>query len=142
MDNMTFVLFGGTGDLAKRKIYPALFNLYIDKKMPETFSIIALGRKETTHAEFQQVVAKSLETFSRRAASDEAQLKAFLETVRYAALDAEQPGGFQQAAYPRGTTRTRIEHSGQPRLFYLSVAPEFFETIAFNIKDSGLGSTT
>lgn len=140
MDNMTFVLFGGTGDLAKRKIYPALFNLYIDKKMPETFSIIALGRKETSHAEFQQVVAKSLETFSRRKANDQAVLNAFLETIRYAALDAGNLEDFNKL-------RTLVEQREQElnisdnRLFYLSVAPEFFETIAFNIKDSGLGST-
>lgn len=38
MEPTTIVLFGATGDLAKRKIYPALYNLYLEKKLPETFS--------------------------------------------------------------------------------------------------------
>lgn len=38
MEASTFVLFGATGDLAKRKIYPALFNLYLDGKLPQVFS--------------------------------------------------------------------------------------------------------
>ena len=46
MESMTFVLFGATGDLAKRKIYPALYNLYLDKKMPQAISVFGLGRKE------------------------------------------------------------------------------------------------
>jgi len=39
---MTFVLFGATGDLAKRKIYPALFNLYLNQKLPDSFLIIGV----------------------------------------------------------------------------------------------------
>ena len=46
MESMTFVLFGATGDLAKRKIFPALYNLYLDQKMPQSISIIGLGRRE------------------------------------------------------------------------------------------------
>ena len=45
MEAMTFVLFGATGDLAKRKIFPALYNLYLDQKMPQPISIIGLGRR-------------------------------------------------------------------------------------------------
>ncbi|MEI2375261.1 glucose-6-phosphate dehydrogenase, partial [Priestia megaterium] len=38
VDSMTFILFGATGDLAKRKIFPALYNLFLDKKLPSSFS--------------------------------------------------------------------------------------------------------
>jgi len=66
MDAMTFVLFGATGDLAKRKIYPALYNLYMDQKMPKSFSVIGLGRRELSDADFQANVEKSLHEFSRQ----------------------------------------------------------------------------
>lgn len=46
MEPTSIILFGATGDLAKRKIYPALYNLYIEQKLPETFSLIGLGRRE------------------------------------------------------------------------------------------------
>lgn len=42
VDSMTFVLFGGTGDLAKRKIFPALFNLYLTNKLPSSFLVIGI----------------------------------------------------------------------------------------------------
>ncbi|MCJ8012130.1 glucose-6-phosphate dehydrogenase [Paenibacillus sp. KQZ6P-2] len=139
MDNMTFVLFGGTGDLARRKIYPALFNLYIDHKMPESFSIIAMGRKEQSHADFQQIVAKSLQTFSRRGANDPAVMDAFLQSIRYSSLNVNNVEDYSKL---RGLVESRekeLNISGN-RIFYLSVAPEFFETIASNIKESGLDS--
>lgn len=141
MDNMTFVLFGGTGDLAKRKIYPALYNLFIDKKMPEAFSIIALGRREQSSADFQQNVAKSLQTFSRRTVNDPAALEAFLQTIRYTVLDANQVEDYHKL---RSLVESREQELNIPqnRMFYLSVAPEFFDVIALNIKDSGLGSTS
>ncbi len=40
MDAMTFVLFGATGDLAKRKIFPALYNLYLDEKLPRQLQLL------------------------------------------------------------------------------------------------------
>ncbi|OQP18318.1 hypothetical protein B1694_17390, partial [Geobacillus zalihae] len=46
MDSMTFILFGATGDLAKRKIFPALYNLFLDQKMPQPFSIIGVSKRE------------------------------------------------------------------------------------------------
>lgn len=63
---MTFVLFGATGDLAKRKIYPALYNLYRDQKIPKPISVIGLGRREVSHLDFQKRVKESIDTFSRR----------------------------------------------------------------------------
>ena len=53
MESMTFVLFGATGDLAKRKIFPALYNLYLDQKLPQSISIIGLGRREISDYDFQ-----------------------------------------------------------------------------------------
>ena len=41
MQDMTFVLFGATGDLAQRKLFPALYNLFLDGKIPDSISIVA-----------------------------------------------------------------------------------------------------
>ena len=70
MEPTTFVLFGATGDLAKRKIYPALYNLFIDQKLPRSFSLIGLGRRELSDEAFQANVEQSLRNFSRREAKD------------------------------------------------------------------------
>lgn len=56
MESMASVLFGATGDLIKRKIFPALSNLYLDQKMPKPIMNIGLGRREMSVQEFQMYV--------------------------------------------------------------------------------------
>lgn len=62
----TIIIFGATGDLAKRKLFPAFYNLYIDGRMPEQFNIVALGASENTNKNFRNYVVENLENFSRR----------------------------------------------------------------------------
>lgn len=140
LDSLTFVLFGATGDLAKRKIFPSLFNLFLDRKMPNSFTIIGLGRREWSDEIFQQHVEKSLQSFSIRSKNVEAsKIKKFLSSFHYSPLDVTDNEGYKQVL---NLIQKREEEFGIPenRLFYLSVAPEFFDVIALNIKKSGLGS--
>ncbi|MBT2757902.1 glucose-6-phosphate dehydrogenase [Mesobacillus foraminis] len=141
MESMTFVLFGATGDLAKRKIYPALYNLYLDQKSPQTMSIIGLGRGEIEHRDFQKKVKEAILTFSRRLEHDESGLEGFLDAFRYSSLNVNNTEDYQKLLK---TVKEREEDLGikQNRMFYLSVAPEFFDTIALNTKESGLGQTS
>jgi glucose-6-phosphate 1-dehydrogenase len=137
---MTFVLFGATGDLAKRKIYPALFNLFLNKKLPDSFLIIGVGRSELTDDDFQIRVKESLIIYSRHLINDKSQIKEFIKAFRYSRLNVTNAeeyknllGLVQQSEKERNITENRM--------FYLSVAPEFFDVIASNIKESGLSST-
>ncbi|WP_138495566.1 glucose-6-phosphate dehydrogenase [Paenibacillus pinistramenti] len=138
MEPVTFILFGATGDLAKRKIYPALYNLFLDHKLPRSFSLVGLGRRELNDESFRSNVEQSLHEFSRRKVQD-AGLQAFLQAFRYSVLNIGHPEDYTKL-------RTLVEEREQAlqlpanRLFYLSVGPEFFEPIAANIHQSGLGS--
>ncbi|MED4600408.1 glucose-6-phosphate dehydrogenase [Paenibacillus validus] len=140
MDPITFVLFGSTGDLAKRKIFPALYNLFLEQKLPQSFSVIGLGRKTFTDAEFQHYVEQSLRTFSRRKPEAQERLEEFLDCIRYYALDVTNKEGYVGLLK---LIQEREEQLNIPenRMFYLSVAPEFFDVIASRIKESGLGET-
>ncbi|TWI58094.1 glucose-6-phosphate dehydrogenase [Halalkalibacter nanhaiisediminis] len=140
MDSMTFVLFGATGDLAKRKIFPALYNLFLDGNMPTSFSVIGLGRREMSHDEFQARVEDSLVTFSRRQTDDQSKMEGFLKAFRYNALDVNNPDDYKKLLQ---TIQQREEELTIPenRMFYLSVAPEFFDKIAYQIKESGIATT-
>lgn len=60
------VIFGGTGDLAKRKLFPAFQNLYLDGRMSEKFQIIALGRAEKTNEDFHDYVLENLNLFQEK----------------------------------------------------------------------------
>ena len=141
MDSMTFVLFGATGDLAKRKIFPALFNLFIEQKMPETFSIVGVGIDELSDDYFQKHVEDSIRSFTRSSLFVEDKLYKFSSAVRYTQLDVTNQEGYKKLF-------TVIENREQElkipenRMFYLSVAPKFFAEIALHVNESGLGSTT
>jgi len=139
MEPTTFVLFGATGDLAKRKIYPALYNLFVRGKLPAAFSVIGLGRREWTDDSFQANVEQSLRRFSRTKPDDAEQLGRFLQAFRYCVLDIGREADYLKLL---DLVKKREEELGIPenRLFYLSVGPEFFEPIADNIRSSGLGS--
>lgn len=136
----TFVLFGATGDLAKRKIYPALFNLFLDQSLPGSFSVIGLGRRELSNEVFQNQVQESLKYFSRREASDPVTLNAFLSAFQYSVLDVSRKEDYGKLLQ-HIERREKELNIPENRMFYLSVGPEFFEIIATNIKESGLGST-
>ncbi|WP_077620270.1 glucose-6-phosphate dehydrogenase [Bacillus sinesaloumensis] len=141
MESMTFVLFGSTGDLAKRKIFPALYNLFIDNKLPQHISIIGLGRAELSQRDFQDRVKESIFSFSRRLEHDPDGLEGFLDSFRYQALDVTNRQGYKPLLdlVKQREAELKIREN---RVFYLSVAPEFFDVIALNIKESGLGNTT
>ncbi|PLS08452.1 glucose-6-phosphate dehydrogenase [Neobacillus cucumis] len=140
MESMTFVLFGATGDLAKRKIYPALYNLYIDQKLPQPISIIGLGRGKLSHFDFQEKVKESILEFSRRLEHDASQMGEFLNAFRFSTLDVNKTEDYQKLLKLVKEREEELQMK-EHRMFYLSVAPEFFDIIALNIKNSGLGET-
>ena len=63
---VTIVIFGGAGDLAHRKLIPALYNLYVDGLLPPRFAVLGAGRKETSDAEYREFAADGVKKFSRR----------------------------------------------------------------------------
>lgn len=138
MEPTTFVLFGATGDLAKRKIYPALYNLFLDQKLPHPFSLVGLGRRELSDESFQAHVEQSIRTFSRREAGA-SEMKRFLDAFRYSVLNVDRKADYEKLRQWIEQREEELRMSPN-RMFYLSVAPELFETIAANIQESGLGS--
>lgn len=137
---MTFVLFGATGDLAKRKIFPALFNLFLDQKLPDSFLVIGVGLEELSDVDFQTRVKESIFTFSRHLLNDKSKKEEFSMVFRYSQLDVTNAEGYKKLLQ-LVQQNERERNIKENRMFYLSVAPEFFDVIALNIKESGLGST-
>lgn len=140
MDSMTFVLLGATGDLANRKIIPALYNLFVEQKMPTFFSLIGVSITELTDTVFHTHVEQSVKIYSESAAYDQSKIKKFLQTIRYCQLDVTNESEYKKLL-DLVKRREKELHIPENRLFYMSVAPKFFDVIAMNIKKSGLGLT-
>jgi glucose-6-phosphate 1-dehydrogenase len=141
MDGMTFILFGATGDLAKRKIFPAIYNLFLDEKLPRAFAVFGTGRRDMSDEDFRAHVEQSVKTFSRRWEDDRDRAGQFLSMFHYCAMDVTQPQDYGKLAQ-RIRQREQEGKIPENRIYSLSVAPELFGVIASNISASELGSAT
>ena len=123
----TLTIFGATGDLARRKLLPALYNLAHDGALPERFNLVGISRSDKEHEDYRAEAREAIVQFSRRT-PDETVLGALLEHVRYL------PGTFDDATvYERLAAQLEEfdAECGSPmnRAFYLSTAPSFFPVI-------------
>jgi glucose-6-phosphate 1-dehydrogenase len=130
------VIFGATGDLAHRKLLPALYNLAHEGALPERFELIGVARRDQPDEDFQVMARESIERFSRRK-PDPQVLEALLGDMRYV------PGAFDddQVYTELGKALDEFdEQAGRPldRVFYLSTAPQFFPLIAGKLGSAGL----
>src|ERR1700716_1221283 len=76
------VIFGATGDLAHRKLLPALYNLAHEGALPERFELIGIARRDQPHEDFRAIAGESIERFSRTKPDPDV-LEGLLEDVRY-----------------------------------------------------------
>src|SRR3954471_24549489 len=83
-------IFGGSGDLTYRKLMPALYNLYLDKYLPEKFLIVALGRTEYSNVKFRNHTRKGIEEHSRRPDCIKIAWKEFAPHIEYVKADLDK----------------------------------------------------
>ncbi|MFL5780403.1 MAG: glucose-6-phosphate dehydrogenase [Thermoleophilaceae bacterium] len=132
----TLVIFGATGDLAKRKLLPAIYNLAHEGALPERFNLVGVSRGDQTDEQFQTVARESIEQFSRRPPDDQV-LSSLVEGMRYVAGSFDQDDMYDRLG---GVLDQYDQDAGIAfnRLFYLSTAPSFFPVIAKALGDRGL----
>src|SRR6186997_2921305 len=97
-DPSILALFGATGDLAHRKVIPAVYHLWRTNLLPHEFVLLALGRRPYDDDEFRKLVREGLDEFSRVLPIDEPAWKSFSKRIRYHHLDFEDPSGFDTLA--------------------------------------------
>ena len=132
----TLVIFGATGDLAKRKLLPALYNLAHEGALPERFHLVGVSRKEKEHEDYRAECEQAIGQFSRRK-PDEDVLKGLLEDIKYV------PGEFDEDSVYAELERVLDgfeKNAGEKlnRAFYLSTAPNFFPVIVEKLGEHGL----
>ena len=81
------VIFGGAGDLAWRKLVPALFNLYLERGLPKPFAIVGMDRAESNDDDFRERLRDGVDKFSRRGSPDESDWQSFAENIFYRQAD-------------------------------------------------------
>src|SRR5512142_2387146 len=132
----SLVIFGATGDLAHRKLLPALYNLAHEGALPERFELVGVARRDQPDEDFGAVARESIGRFSRTRPDPDV-LTGLLSNIRYV------PGTFDDdEVYKQldSVLREFDSNAGSElnRVFYLSTAPQFFPVICGKLGTAGL----
>jgi glucose-6-phosphate 1-dehydrogenase len=132
----TLVVFGASGDLARRKLLPALYDLAYEGLLPERFAIVGSGGSRLDDAEFRQRARGGVEEFSRHRL-DEGRWQAFARRLSYVRAPLDDADSFGQLRDRLVELDTELGDEST-RLFYCGTPPSAFPTIVHRIGEQGL----
>lgn len=129
------IILGGAGDLAQRKLLPALFDLYIQKNLPSVFQIIGLARTIRTDEEYRTLVRDAISQHNKNC--DTKMLDAFCKNLAYVAGSFDAAESYEALSVSIGNFE-KDESAHANRLFYLAVPPAHYEDIFRSLHASRL----
>ena len=130
------VIFGATGDLTKRKLLPALYNLITNDLLPKELAVVGVGRTPLSDEEFRQRMEEALREFAT-AEVEGARAARLTCQLRYVAGDPGDVETFRHIAETLAQLDSEVGTSGN-YLFYLAVPPSLFDDCIRNLGESGL----
>jgi len=140
-DACAVVIFGASGDLTKRKLVPALYNLAASRALPGGFAVTGVARRTKTHDQFRAEMKDAVSKFSRRKPLDEAVWSDFSRALGWVSGDFTSAKTYEDL-------RTHLEACDRERgtrknrLFYLAVPPSEFGAIALGLREANLVSSS
>ena len=132
VDDFDLIIFGGTGDLAMRKLLPALYHRHRDKQVTAVSRIVAVGRSELTRDTYLSAVEESLRANLADDEFDVAHWKSFSKRIVYLRIDVSSPKNWETLCTVLDGAEDRI------RVAYLATAPSLFGPIAKGLKTNKL----
>ncbi len=136
LEPCTIVIFGASGDLAVRKLLPALYRLYLLGGLPAPFTILGCSRTKMTDDDWR---ARAKQAAADSAGSSGSRWNVFSSNLFYRELEYDDPGAFDRlAAVVRDLDHSR--GTGGNRIFYLALPPTLYETVARHLGHAGLSA--
>jgi glucose-6-phosphate 1-dehydrogenase len=132
------VVFGGSGDLAHRKIVPALYNLELNRLLPQHFAVVGVARSAFSDEEYRADMRKAVEEFSRTRPIEHQVWESFASRLYYVTGSTDDPATYGKV----GDLLERFERehgTDGNRLFYMSLIPRLFPGAIQGIGKSGIG---
>ena len=126
------VVFGGTGDLARRKLLPSLFHRFCDGQIPKNSRIIGVSRSEHSREDYQKLIEEAYHEFSNEKNFDAKQWAAFSDLLDYYSIDvmdASADWSSFSAVFKGFETKTRV--------FYLAMPPRMYASICEGLRVAG-----
>ena len=132
-----FIIFGGSGDLAHRKLYPSLFRLYKSGFLKDHFAVIGTARRPWSDDYFRETVITSLEEYFD---DDKKIMEEFAQHFFYQSHDVNDADHYIALKNLAAKLDDQFE-TGHNRVYYMAIAPRFFGTVAEHINSEGLKTT-
>ncbi|QRN96048.1 glucose-6-phosphate dehydrogenase [Archangium violaceum] len=136
-DPCTMVLFGATGDLAQRKLFPALFELARQRQLPDNFAVVAFSRSEHDLEHFREQVKEGLKKFARTQPLDEATWERLASKLEMMTGAYDDPESFIRLREHLERTAERFGTQGN-QLYYLATPASTFPSLLDGLSSSGL----
>ena len=136
VDEFDLIIFGGTGDLAMRKLLPALYHRDRDKQFTGASRIISVGRRKLSRSKYLETVEAALRANLGEGEFDAAFWKKFSARVEYHQVDASSPANWDSLVKTLDGREERI------RVAYLATAPSLFGPVAKGLRKNGLITPT
>jgi glucose-6-phosphate 1-dehydrogenase len=136
-ENCILVIFGASGDLTKRKLMPAFFNLYRQELMPDNFAVLGVSRTVYSDESYKEHIKQNLKTYSKKESLNSDTLNDFIKKLFYIAIDTKNPEDYINL-------KNRLESLNQQLrtednyIFYLATPPSLYEIAAENLGLQGL----
>ncbi|MEO8444530.1 MAG: glucose-6-phosphate dehydrogenase [Gammaproteobacteria bacterium] len=130
-DCRALVLFGATGDLARRMLWPSLYVLHCDGLLPRRFQLVGAATSKLANEEFILRVKDAIRTSVNAPPFDDATFTAFAKRISYVAVDVQAPGGLEPV-------RKAIQPGQGGVIYYLSTGPQLISPICIALRDGGM----
>ena len=135
-DPHILTIFGASGDLARRKLIPSIYNLYLQDMLPVNFALLGTGRKDFSDGSFREHMREALGTFAGDAASPE-KVEPFLEYLYYIAIDTGDPADYARLKN-KLDEMDNLRDTGGNHIFYLATPPSLYAKVAHSLDGQGL----
>ncbi|MEP3892331.1 MAG: glucose-6-phosphate dehydrogenase [Hellea sp.] len=126
------IVFGGTGDLARRKLLPSLYHRFCDGQISDDSRIIGVSRSKHSRADYQALIEENYHKFSKEKNFDKQQWAKFIKLVDYVSIDVMADKDWSVLNKALSTEETLI------RVFYLAMPPRMFADICVGLEDANL----
>jgi glucose-6-phosphate 1-dehydrogenase len=131
------VILGATGDLTWRKLIPAIYNLYLDKWLPEKFSMLGVGHSNRSEIKFRQHLREGVDKFSRSGKTKTKEWNAFAKSLTYYSGEVTDASTYANIDKHIKELEKKWQEPAI-RIFYMAVPPKYFEQITTKISRAGL----
>ncbi len=132
----SLVIFGGSGDLARRKLLPALYNLLLDGMLPADYAVLGMGRKKMSDAEFRRTAREGVVKYSRQKLKEDVWTD-FERRLFYVAGSLDDPKAYTDLRTRLVKTEADLHLPGS-RIFYLAIPPTSIAMTVEGLQKAGM----